>query len=103
MDLDNGNAPEGYRKMYDRTIVDYYLKMDMNSDCIISKNEFIITGVKLLAENIDSLEKKGPNVIMDYINEFSNEFDKYDENGNGYITFDTFKKHVSDKIYVSED
>lgn len=103
MDLDNKNAPEGFRNIYDRTIKDIYLSMDKNGDCIISKNEWMIANLRLLFKDIQFLEKEGPDSIMKYIREFSDEFDKYDADKDYYMQFADFKDKVQSSVYVEED
>ncbi len=43
MSSDSKNMPEDYKKVFDKTLLNYYLQMDANGDCTISKNEWMIT------------------------------------------------------------
>lgn len=103
MDLESKNAPEGYRHVLDRTMLDEYLAMDLDGDCQISKNEWIIAHLKLLEKNIDMLQKEGPTSIMKYIKELSDEFDVHDNDGNGNLEFSEYQKMVKNSLFISED
>ena len=61
--MDNKNT--NYKmNLQDKIILEEYLNMDMEDDCIITKNEWMITFIKILANNIDYLQKEGPDSIM---------------------------------------
>ena len=73
-------------------ILDNYFYYDKNGDCNVSKNEWMVAFIKMLGNDMPSLEKEGPNAIMKKIQELSNEFDSYDTDKNGYLEFQEFKK-----------
>ena len=103
MDLENKKAPEGYRSVYDRTLLDEYLSMDKNGDCLISKNEWMIANILLLAKDMNYLEKKGADSIMGIIKDLSDEFDQCDKDGNKHMEFADFKKKLQSAFYIEED
>ena len=76
--------------------------MDMDENYSISKNEWIINFVKLLGNDIKSLEKDGPASILKRIQELSDEFDRYDLDGNNYLDYDEYKNIVVNNIFISE-
>lgn len=98
----NNEPPEGYRKLSDEVIMNSYLKMDINKNFRISKNEWMFSMIKLLQNDIDLLEHQGPDSIMTAIKELSDEFDRYDTNGNKYLDYEEYKAIISNNIYISE-
>jgi len=100
--MDNKNT--NYKmNLQDKIILEEYLNMDMEDDCIITKNEWMITFIKILANNIDYLQKEGPDSIMKRIKELSDEFDNYDKDGNKCLEFKDFQKAVKNSIYYYEN
>ncbi len=100
---ENDNAPKGFRKLNDDELIKDFLSFDSNEDYSISKNEWIITFVKMLANDMESLEKDGPDSIMKRIQELSSEFDYYDKDKNKYLDYEEYKNIVSNNVLISED
>ncbi|MBD5402164.1 hypothetical protein HDR58_05120 [bacterium] len=101
--LDNeANLPEGYRRLSSQEIMNNYLKMDLNKDYTVSKNEWMFMFIKLLEKDIDILEKEGPDSIMNKIQELSDEFDRYDVNGNKKLDYEEYKSIITNRVYISE-
>lgn len=96
------NVPEGFKSIADKELIKEFLKMDMDNNYSISKNEWIINFVKILAKDIQSLEKDGPASILKRIQELSEEFDRYDLDGNNYLDYDEYKNIVINNIFISE-
>ncbi|MBP3821094.1 hypothetical protein J6G99_05565 [bacterium] len=94
--------PQGYKKINDKILLENYLNMDLDNNFIISKNEWMITFIKILANDIKSMEKEAPDSILDRIKELSDEFDRYDKDGNKYLEFKEFKDIISNNVYISE-
>lgn len=99
---ENQQIPDGYRHLTDEEIIKDYLSMDMNKDYNVSKNEWMLTFIKMLAKDIDSLESKGPDSIMEQIQELSDEFELYDTDNNKYLDFEEYKAILEKNIYISE-
>lgn len=99
---DKENIPEGYRNITDEELIKEYLKMDMDKDYCVSKNEWMITFIKLLANDIEALEKEGPDSIMIQIQELSDEFDRYDTDNNKYLDYEEYKNIVTNNVYISK-
>lgn len=99
---DSKNIPEGYRNITDEELIKDFLTMDMDKNYSISKNEWIINFVKIMAKDIESLEKDGPASILKRIQELSDEFDRYDLDGNNFLDFDEYKNLVANNIFISE-
>lgn len=99
---DSKNVPEGYRSITDEELIKDFLTMDMDENYSISKNEWIINFVKIMANDIESLEKDGPASILKRIQELSDEFDRYDLDGNNFLDFDEYKNLVVNNIFISE-
>ena len=85
-----------------KIVTEIYLNMDLNDDCMVTKNEWIIAHVKLLEKNYDLLKRKGPDSIMNYITELSDEFDKYDTDGNKMLELQEFKEMLRDAVHIYE-
>ena len=99
---DNQDIPQGYRKPNENIVIENYFSFDLNGDCNISKNEWMIAFNKMLAKDIDSLEKEGPDSIMQKIEDLSNEFDYYDIDNNKYLELQEFKQIIENNLYISE-
>ena len=99
---ERNNVPAGFRNLSDDEIAKDFLKMDVDKSYFISKNEWMLNFIKLLGNDLASLEKDGPDSLMTKIRELSDEFDKYDLDGNIYIDYIEYKNFLSDNIYISE-
>ena len=97
----DNRIPQGYHKAEEKYILDNYFYYDKNGDCNVSKNEWMVAFIKMLGNDMPSLEKEGPNAIMKKIQELSDEFDSYDTDKNGYLEFQEFKKIIENNIYIS--
>lgn len=97
------NTPKGFRKLTDDELIKDFLSFDSNEDYSISKNEWIITFVKMLANDMESLEKDGPDSIMKRIQELSSEFDYYDKDNNKYLDYEEYKNIIANNVLISED
>lgn len=98
----NNNIPEGYHHVKHNKIAEQYLSFDMNNDCNVSKNEWMIAFIKMLGNDMPALEKDGPDSIMKRIQELSDEFDYYDSDNNKYLEFQEFKQIVENNIFISD-
>ena len=98
----NSEIPAGFRHLSEEEIVRDYLKFDMDENCIVSKNEWMLTLIECLAKDIKSLEKEGPDSIMRKIQEFSDEFDKYNTDGSKQLEYQEYKKILLNNILISE-
>lgn len=98
---EKGTIPEGYRHLTEEELVRDYLKFDLDNNSIVSKNEWILTMLRYLAKDIPSLEKDGPDSILNKIKEFSDEFDKYDTDRNKYLEYQEYKDILLNNIYIS--
>lgn len=99
---EKNNIPSGFRNLTDEEIAKDFLRMDVDKSYFISKNEWMLNFIKLLGNDFDALEKEGPDSIMGKIQDLSDEFDKYDLDGNKYIDYIEYKNFLSDNIYISE-
>ncbi len=99
---DTRKAPEGYRKISNNIIMDSYLKMDIDNNFRISKNEWMFSMIKLLEKDLELLEKQGPDSVMSAIQDLSDEFDRYDVNGNKFLDYEEYKAIISNNFYISE-
>lgn len=99
---DGKNVPEGYRHLTDEEVIKDYLSFDMDNDYCISKNEWMLTFIKMLGDDIKSLQKEGPDTIMQKIQELSDEFERYDVDNNKYLDYEEYKAIVTNNIYISE-
>ena len=95
-------VPEGFRKVKHEEIIRDYLAMDLDNNFLVSKNEWMLTFIKMLANDLESLEKEGPDSIMRKIMDLSDEFDHYDIDGNKYLEYEEYKKIVDNNLYISE-
>lgn len=94
--------PEGFRSLTDEEIAKDFKALDMDKSYLISKNEWMLSFIKLLGEDIEALNKEGLDSIMDKIQDLSNEFDKYDLDHNKYIDFDEYKNFITQNLFISE-
>lgn len=96
------NIPEGFRNLSEQEIANQFLKLDTDKDYFISKNEWMLNCLKLLAEDIASLDAEAPDAIMQKIEHLSAEFDTYDLDGNKYIDYLEYKNFLLSNVMVSE-
>ncbi len=94
--------PDGFRSLTDAEIAKDFLQLDTDKSYFISKNEWMVNFIKLLGEDMESLEKEGPDSIMNKIQELSNEFDKYDLDHNKVIDYDEYKNFITQNLFISE-
>lgn len=99
---EKNTIPAGYRNLTDEEIAKDFIKIDNDKSYFISKNEWMVNFIKLLAEDMEGLEQKGPDSIMKQIQELSDEFDKYDLDNNKFIDYIEYKNFLSDNIYISD-
>ena len=95
-------TPHGFRTLTDEEIAKDFITLDLDKSYFISKNEWMLNFIKILGNNIESLEKEGPDSLMKKIQELSNEFDKYDLDHNKYIDYDEYKNFISQNLFISE-
>ncbi|MBQ8459010.1 hypothetical protein IJ541_02780 [bacterium] len=98
----NKNIPDGFRNLTDEEIAKDFLKLDVDKNYFISKNEWIISLVKLLESELPELDKEAPDAIMKRIQELSDEFDKYDLDKNKYIDYIEYNNFLKSNILISE-
>ena len=96
------NPPEVYRNISDIEIMNSYLNMDIDGSFEVSKNEWMLAFIKLLGNDMLALEKDGPDSIMQKIKELSDEFDRYDTDGNKYLDYEEYKKIVTTNIFIEK-
>lgn len=99
---ENSQVPQGFRRLSEEEIVRDYLKFDIDGNCIVTKNEWMFTLLECLSKDLKSLEKEGPDSIMKKIQEFSDEFDKYDTDGTKQLEFKEYKEILLNNILISE-
>ena len=99
---ENSKVPEGFRNLDEEEIAKRFLKLDSDKDYFISKNEWMLNCLKLLAEDVPMLNAEAPDAIMEKFQQLSDEFDKYDLDGNKYIDFVEYKNFLLSNIYVSD-
>lgn len=99
---ENAEAPEGFKNLSEDEIAKRFLKLDVDRDYFISKNEWMLNCLTLLAEDIKYLDEEAPDAIMRKFQELSDEFDKYDLDGNKYIDYIEYKNFLLNNIYFSE-
>lgn len=98
----NTNVPEGFHRPKQNEIANEYFEYDLDGDCIITKNEWMLTFIKMLGNDLAALKKEGPDSIMKKIQELSDEFDYYDTDNNGYLEFQEYKQIVENNIFISD-
>ncbi|MBR6723094.1 hypothetical protein IKL64_06540 [bacterium] len=99
---DETTAPEGFKNLSEEEVARRFLKLDVDKDYFISKNEWMLNCLTLLAEDIPMLNSEGPDAIMGKFKQLSDEFDRYDLDGNKYIDFVEYKNFLLSHIYVSD-
>ena len=96
------NIPDGFRTLTDEEIARDFKKLDLDKSYFISKNEWMLAFIKILGNDIALLEQEGPDSIMGKIQELSDQFDKYDINGDKFIDYLESKNFISENILISE-
>lgn len=99
---ENQDIPKGFRKLNEKEIADDFLSLDNNGDYSISKNEWMMTFIKMLGKDMEALEKEGPDSIMQKIRELSAEFDYYDTDGSKYLDCEEYKNILINNVFISE-
>ena len=99
---ERANVPEGFRNLTEQEIAKQFLKLDVDKDYFISKNEWMLNCLKLWADDIATLDAEGPDAIMGKIEQLSAEFDTYDLDGNRYIDYLEYKNFLLSNILVSD-
>jgi len=100
---ERNDIPAGFRNLTDEEIAKDFLNIDADKSYFISKNEWMANFLKMLVSDLPALEKDGPDSIMGKIQELSDEFDKYDLDGNKHIDYLEYKNFIADNIWVCED
>jgi len=95
-------APKGFRNLTDEEISKDFGNIDKNNDYFISKNEWMLSLIKLYESELEILEKEGPDSIMSKIQELSDEFDRIDTDGNKTIDFYEYKNFITNNIFIEE-
>lgn len=98
---DGSETKDGFRHLTEDEIANRFLNLDMDKDYFISKNEWMANCIKLLTDDIQSLNEQGPDTIMEQINLLSEEFDRYDLDGNKYIDYFEYKNFLLTNIMIS--
>lgn len=99
---EKNTIPAGYRNLTDEEIAKEFKLIDTDKSYFITKNEWMLSLIKLLEKDLDSLEKAGPDSIMQKIQELSDEFDKYDLDNSKSIDYLEYKNFLSDNIWISD-
>jgi hypothetical protein len=100
--MTNENIPKGFRNLTDSEIVADFKDLDKDGNYEITKNEWILNCLKLLAKDIQALNDEAPDAIMNKIQELSDEFDKYDTDNNKVIDYLEFEEFIHKNILISE-
>jgi hypothetical protein len=100
--MGENNIPKGFRKLNDLELVDDFKSLDSDGNYEISKNEWMINCLLLLAKDIQTLNEEAPDAIMSKIQELSDEFDKIDTDKNKVIDYLEYKDFVSKNILISD-
>ena len=94
--------PEGYRVMTDEEVAEGFLKLDVDRSYEITKNEWMLSCLRILADNIGELDKESPDAIMQKFQELSDEFDRYDLDNNKVIDYIEYKNFLMENVLISE-
>ena len=92
---------EDFIPLNDEEIKEEFDLIDIDNNGIITKNEWLLYYIKLLSQNIYSLNNEGPDALMKHIETFSKEFDEYDTNKNGTLNFNNYKDYIKKSIDIS--
>ena len=95
-------VPEGFRYISDEEAAKSFLKMDVDKSYTITKNEWMLSCLKLLAEDISLLDAEAPDAIMKYFQELSDEFDTYDLDHNKVIDYIEYKNFLMKNVLISD-
>ena len=98
----NNDIPEGFRQITDQEAANAFLRMDVDKSYTITKNEWMLSCLKIMADDIGSLDREAPDAIMQKFQELSDEFDKYDLDHNKVIDYIEYKNFLMDNVLRSE-
>ncbi len=96
------DVPEGFRNLTEQEVANEFLKVDVDKSYFITKNEWMVSCLKMLISDVASLDNEGPDSIMGKIQSLSEEFDRYDLDKNKHIDYDEYKNFLLNNIFVSE-
>ena len=96
------NVPEGFRPITDQEAANAFLRLDLDKSYTITKNEWMLSCLKILADDIESLDREAPDVIMSKFRELSDEFDKYDLDHNKVIDYIEYKNFLMNNVLISD-
>lgn len=99
----NAGIPEGFRNLTDDEVAKAFLHLDSDKSYTITKNEWMLNCLKLLAEDVKSLDAESPDAIMDKFKELSDEFDRYDLDGNKVIDYIEYRNFLMNNMLISEE
>lgn len=94
--------PEGFRNLTEEEIAKDFLKLDVDKDYFITKNEWMLNFLNLWAQDIKTLDAEAPDAIMEKIQILSDEFDSYDLDGNKCIDYLEYKNFLLSNILISD-
>ena len=96
------DLPEGFRHITDEEAAKAFLKLDGDKSYTITKNEWMLSCMKLLAQDIESLDRESPDAIMTKFQELSDEFDRYDLDHNKVMDYIEYKNFLMSQVLISE-
>ncbi|MBE7713422.1 MAG: hypothetical protein E7Z87_06740 [Cyanobacteria bacterium SIG26] len=96
------DIPNGFRRLTDEEIAKDFLTYDTDKSYTITKNEWMASFIKLLLNDIKSLDKESPDALMIKIQELSDEFDRYDVDNNKEIDYLEYKNFIMHNLLVEE-
>ncbi|MCM1338093.1 MAG: hypothetical protein NC191_00295 [Muribaculaceae bacterium] len=95
-------VPSGFRHISDDEAANQFLKLDIDKSYTITKNEWMLGCLKILAEDVAALDAEAPDAIMKHFQELSDEFDTYDLDGNKVIDYLEYKNFLMKNVLISE-
>lgn len=95
-------VPEGFRHITDEEAAEGFLKLDVDKSYTITKNEWMLSCLKILADDVESLDNEAPDAIMKKFQELSDEFDRYDLDHNKVIDYIEYKNFLMENVLISE-
>ncbi len=98
---EKNDIPQGFRNLTDDEIINDYLTFDLDGNCRVSKNEWILTFAAILAKDIVSLEKESPDCVMQKLQEIADEFDYYDTDGSKFLEYKEYKDIMLNNVLIS--
>ena len=98
----NSATPDGFRHLTDEEVAEGFLKLDVDKSYTITKNEWMLSCLKLLAEDVSLLDSEAPDAIMKHFQELSDEFDAYDLDGNKVIDYIEYKNFIMKNVVISD-